>query len=724
MGARLLFITLVFFASAVAQAQQYPFTRYGSGEGLPEDFIMDVVSDHRGFIWVATAERGIARFDGNEFLHFGGKSALIHGGVFCLATDGERRLFAGGNDGVRVLLLDAHAADRPDTTVNRILRPVQGPVRFLSLQRNQKIYIETLDQAWLFSPQDSSLKRCEMKEREYAFLQSRLPDMRLRDMVRDCSGRYWIASDSGLVVLTDASKTVFAPGSGIPTRNITSVCVDREANIWFGSNDGLYQLVPQRFVNLLPNDSIAVSCMIETKDRGMYFGTRGKGVFKVFNGPQKNIGVRDGLPSNDITSMHELATGELLIATSKGLVIWGERGVEPMPESLLLPGQRVNQIHLANDRTYWFATMNGLVHWDGERSMVFSMRDGLPSNRIACLVEDAYGQMLVGTHDGLARARSTGAGEISSIHELGGVHVTSLFIDRKERLWIGTIGSGVIVRIDGHLVHLGPAQGLASGNIAFIGQDNYGALYFGGNHGVSVLPQEYLQYLLPVDSAATQWTHIPPAQLPLLRATSMFSLTKAMGLSGEAMEDGAVLRDRAGRMWFGSRSGASSYNPAKPAAVGRWIPPPCRPFNNSKEAALPLRIILSELWINDTAAEIRDMLVMGEGDHVFRAKLLLPSFRNPGQVHFLYRLEGMEYTWHSSDDGEILYTGLEPGSYTLAVQATIGEGIWSRRQNMIRIEVSTPVQRTLWFFFLILACAVGAGMLIQRTISRRRRSQY
>lgn len=717
---RPLFFFMLCIVAVPAAAQQYPFTRYSSAEGLPEDVVTDVVSDHRGFIWAATAERGIARFDGKEFVHFGGHSAFLHGGVFSLATDGDRWLFAGGNDGVRVLLLDAHAADRPDTIMNRLLRPIRGPVRFLSLQRNRSIYIETLDQAWTFSLRDSSLRRCPVQEREFNFLQNRLPGMQLRDMARDCNGRYWIASDSGLVALSDASRTVFAPGSGIRTRNISSVCIDREGNVWFGSSDGLYQLVPQRFVNISPGDSSGVTCMIETRERGMYFGTRGSGVFRMFDGPRRRIDTRDGLPSSNITSMHELITGEILIATDNGLVVWGENGVDPMPETLLLPDPRVNQIHLANDRSYWFATMNGLLHWDGERSTVFTMRDGLPSNRISCIVEDAWGQMIVGTHEGIAKVLSTGAGTVSSIHELGGIHVSSLFIDSKDRLWVGTVGAGVIVRVDGRLINLGKAQGLASGNISFIGQDNYGALYFGNNHGVSVLPQENLQYLLPVDSTHNRWNSYPPAYLPLLRATSMYSLTSKMGLHGDDMEQGAVLRDRAGRMWFGSSIGASSYNPSQPTGIGRWVPPPCRPVNNSKEAALPLSVILAELWINDTLTQIRDVVEMDADDQVLRASLLLPSFRNPGEVHFLYQLEGMEYTWHRSDDGDILYTGLEPGSYTLVVQATIGEGIWSSRQKLIRIEVLPPFHRTIWFWLLILCCAVAVGMLLQHLIRERK----
>jgi hypothetical protein len=351
---------------------------------------------------------------------------------------------------------------------------------------------------------------------------------------------------------------------------------------------------------------------------------------------------------------------------------------------------------------------------------VFGANDGLPSQHISCLVEDAYGFMLVGTHNGVFRVRATGGGTVQQIPELHGKHVSALFIDRKDRLWVGTVGSGVIVGIAGAYIGLGKTQGLAGGNIAFIGEDNFGSLYFGNNRGVSVLPRDNLQYLLPSDSVHTRWNSVPPAQLPFLRALAMHTLTGEMGLAAGELQDGALLRDRYGRMWFGGSRGVSSYNPSHPPAVGQWVPPVCRRKGSTADAVLPLRVLVAELCINDTCGSVSTAIELGDGDRVLRARLLLPTYRNPGQLRFLYRLRGMEYTWHESTDGSLLYTGIEPGSYVLEVQASIGEGIWSERQTLLRIDVLPPIERRWWFWLLAVLAAAGAGMLLQRTITRWR----
>ena len=711
---------LTLMMSGAVYGQKYPFIRYGTAEGLPGDHVTDVVSDHRGFLWAAMADRGITRFDGREFVQFHGSGLRMSGGVAALATDGNRWLFAGGGDGVRAILLDASAADRIDTEINLILRPVRGHVRALRRTREGRIYIESTRGAWLFSPRDSSLARCRVESAPFAFLQPRLAGMVLRDMAKDCEGLYWIATDSGLVQLSDVSRHVFGPRQGLPTVDITSVCIDQEAGIWCGSSSGLYHYTPERFFTLTFGDSVAVTCMHDTRERGMYFGTRGHGVYRLFDGPRKSITVQDGLPSNDIHSLHRLSTGELLIVTDNGIVIWGERGVESMPESLKLPDPRVRQMYLAANRSYWFATMGGLVCWDHDRSMTFGLADGFPSVRVNCLTEDAYGFIIAGTDNGAVRVRATGGGIVERIPELQGLCITALLVDEKNRLWIGTKGGGVIVGIEGKYRVLGSAQGLAGGNIAFIGRDNYGSFYFGHNRGVSVLSQRNLQYVIAVDSVYNNWENMPPAQLPFLRAVSMFTLTEKMGLEAGHMQSGAVHRDRIGRMWFGGDAGVSSYTPAKHAGAGSWIPPPCRLAAKSAEHAVPLRIILSELSINDTITTIREEIEMGTRDRVLRARLLLPSFRNPGQVRFLYQLRGLENAWHECSDGRILYSGLKPGSYTLVVQAGIGEDIWSERQTLLRIEVLAPIGQRWWFWLIVLLAAVSTGIFVQRTISRWR----
>jgi hypothetical protein len=132
------------------------------------------------------------------------------------------------------------------------------------------------------------------------------------------------------------------------------------------------------------------------------------------------------------------------------------------------------------------------------------------------------------------------------------------------------------------------------------------------------------------------------------------------------------------------------------------------------DEGVPYSILLRQVCINDTCTELREQIELRTDDHVLRFRCLLPSFRNAGQVRFLYQLQGMEYTWHSSSDGRILYTGLSPGSYLLAVQADLGEGVWTRRQQLITVIVQAPLFESVWLWLALIPLALLIGYLLQR----------
>src|SRR5580704_13163653 len=73
-----------------AQAQDYIVKTWGVDDGLPESSVSDVVQSHDGYLWVATLNSGLSRFDGVRFVNFDLPSASRLGG-------GVRRLFVDGN---------------------------------------------------------------------------------------------------------------------------------------------------------------------------------------------------------------------------------------------------------------------------------------------------------------------------------------------------------------------------------------------------------------------------------------------------------------------------------------------------------------------------------------------------------------------------------------------------------------------------------------------------
>ena len=95
------------------------------------------------------------------------------------------------------------------------------------------------------------------------------------------------------------------------------------------------------------------------------------------------------------------------------------------------------------DGTMWFATPNGLSALSNGRWQTFMVKDGLPSDRVNCLLEDSAGVLWVGTDDGLAFFNSgrfqTPATVPASLHE----QILGMVVDGTGSLWIATSESCV-----------------------------------------------------------------------------------------------------------------------------------------------------------------------------------------------------------------------------------------------------------------------------------------
>ncbi len=279
----LLTILAVLVFPSCALSQTYPFRQYGTAQGLSENFITAITQDHRGFLWIGTADNGLNRFDGTRFVIFGPMDSNIPARITALAVDSSR-LFAGTSEGVRCLQLDAHALDKADSTLNRFLAAVPGPVRNLRYLDNC-LYILAAGGSFKADfrrreitpapfPRDSILEESS----------AMLPGVKISCATRDMRGGLWAGSPTGLYRLANGECTFFDNTNGLTETRITSVFTDREGSIWCGTKGGAFCLVPDRFasfslVDLGPKRDAGVWSLAENPDGSIWWGTINKGAF-------------------------------------------------------------------------------------------------------------------------------------------------------------------------------------------------------------------------------------------------------------------------------------------------------------------------------------------------------------------------------------------------------------------------------------------------------------
>ena len=87
----------------------YLFTHLTMDDGLPSNYVEDLMKDRQGFLWVSTGGNGVTRFDGyrfETFNAFSGETRLKSNFIQKFCEDRFGRIWLAGEQGIDIL--DAH----------------------------------------------------------------------------------------------------------------------------------------------------------------------------------------------------------------------------------------------------------------------------------------------------------------------------------------------------------------------------------------------------------------------------------------------------------------------------------------------------------------------------------------------------------------------------------------------------------------------------------------
>ncbi|WP_188460089.1 two-component regulator propeller domain-containing protein [Marivirga lumbricoides] len=244
--------------------------------------------------------------------------------------------------------------------------------------------------------------------------------------------------------------------------------VDSKNRLWVGTEKGidLYNREQDNFLHLNlsrnPKSSgISVQAIIENKQGDILVGTHEHGLFKIDNSLLKvsQIKVND-VPEirNFLINSIVVFDSRVLIGTIDGLYEWkDELSVITPLEFITTNGkERINApiktMKVDSKGTIWIgSTRDGLYKVDGNENGRYEIEHfPLTSKRILSLLETPRKTILCGTeNDGLFEIDREGKiihHYLNSKFEINGVKsnsIWSLFLDNKDRIWIGYYNNGV-----------------------------------------------------------------------------------------------------------------------------------------------------------------------------------------------------------------------------------------------------------------------------------------
>ncbi|MCP4675662.1 MAG: response regulator [Deltaproteobacteria bacterium] len=227
----------------------------------------------------------------------------------------------------------------------------------------------------------------------------------------------------------------------------------------------------------LPSDT--VRSVIQTQDGYIWIGTDA-GLAR-FNGMKLSVfgtTLPELLEGRDIRALVEDNQGVLWIATDDGLWTRKDNDFSSLPTG----GKNDITALLSNDRAMWVGTRGGglLRFVDGKLNVPEELV-AISNKTITSLAKDSNGAIWIGTASGLFRHQEDSLEKIRD-----GIRVTSLFLDTRNNLWMGTNRNGLQVR-RGHVWHESFLKSQAMGHVNAFHEYGDNWVWLGTGEGLFVI---------------------------------------------------------------------------------------------------------------------------------------------------------------------------------------------------------------------------------------------
>ncbi len=695
------------------------FRTWRVDQGLRDNFVWAVHVDGQDRVWVGTRSGGLAVLgpDRASFRYFDSEHDLriAGGGIWSIRSTPDGLLWFGTADG------GLYSMDGAGRLTRHLPRP--GDPASLPDASVGQLEIAPDGSLWV------GTKNGVARWNGHGF--ERLPadaynSRAINALSFDDDGTLWIGTPRGVSERRPDGSVSLRPWPGYAKTVFHMLLRDRAGNRWLDTSDGLgrdsedgVRNVPLYSASARGTVRPSWSCAFEDHEGGVWFGSSDAGLwylranwsrFSVLS----RIDSDPGSPGNAyVRGISPSASADMWLVGSGGVLdlLDPESGEVRHVVRDIGEGYMPLQVHEDRNGRVWASYYDGLARYDPRTGAIRRWHAG-----------DAGDAALPGDRVWFAETRDG-------------------------RLWLGSEADGLQVRDvdDGRVldvVHADGSRGLQRGRML---------------HQMDVAPDGGLwvagvQGLLMWNDGARRFEPVPGA--PAQDIYGFVATERAVWLAGfgtldQYRWDGAALAllkhfdqrqglprlapsgltiDRNGVLWLTSMRGLVRFDPegarARIYGVRDGLPsqefgerPVQRPQDGRILAATPEGLVLFDPTVVRPARTAPRLVVQSidvrRGDQVvelprtgsigiapddrdLRITARLLSFNNARSHRFRYLLEPFDTQWMEvGASGERVFSRLEPGRYTLRVQAATSDNLWTP-ERVLRLDVRPPWWRTWW----------------------------
>ena len=516
--------------------------RYTKKDGLNDSWIYSITEDASGNLWLGTHE-GIAKWNRASFTKYLPEQLNGTKYVHYMTVDPDSTVWAGTQDGL-LIFSDGKwktVTQRDGLANNAVWAIIRDPdgshwiategglshykngkfknyttadglpsniVNCLMLDRDHNLWIGT--EGGIGRKYKDKIERYTSKEG--------LPRDAVWAIYEDPEGSVWIGmSNGGLSRFSEGKVRVIGKAEGLTTDIVTSVYEDPDGIFWIGTDEGLNRIDGEKITHLNTKDGLLsnyITSLLKDSQGNLWVGSM-SGLNRISKNEVSSYTTKDGLLDQVVIALKEDTQGRLWIATNNGLNIFTNGELLSVNE---LRRGTIQAFFESSNSGMWVATKGGLYQYKEDKWKHYTRKDGLPTDTLSTVYEDADGTV-----------------------------------------WIGTMSSGLLRYKNGKFVVYRGADGLGINSVSSFIDDSKGYIWIGSHKGILRLSKQQAN-----DFADGKLTKLEPQ-----------TFTTSDGLRNAECFDGnqpSIWHSKDGRIWFATLEGAAVIEPGK--LKTNPVPPP------------------------------------------------------------------------------------------------------------------------------------------------------
>ena len=553
---------------------------------------------------------------------------------------------------------------------------------------------------------------------------------------------------------------------------VRAVACDNNGRIWIGKDQSGIDILNKRTgeitkIECNTDDERAlhhntINAIYSDKDGGMWVGAYKRGVSCYYE-----CSFKFGLDYlGDINCIEEGQDKSLWLGTNDaGLLRWNSRTNEKqyftVKNTKGLNSDVIVSLLLSKNGKLWIGTFwGGLSCYDNGRFINFinksDNKNSLSNNNVWALAEDKDENIWIGTLTGGLQCYSQSNGNFqtytASADNLLSDIITSLYITRSNMMYIGTArGLSVMDLTNRNITNLtGTKSGKKSFtnlNINQVYEDTRGLIWIATREGVNIynpktddldiisvengLSSQFVTGIVEDDSK-NMWITTAKGVTNVITTIDdksglfiyrCYSYDDKDGLQNCEYNQRSIRKSSTGEILMGGLYGLNRHQPSQIK------------YNN----VLP-NVIFTDLLLFNEKIEISkeyngrvileksvnriESVKLEYEQNIFSVMFSSDNYVLPDKVKYMYKLEGFNDDWLTTNIGKVTYTNLTPGTYILKVKAINSDGYIGDKESCLKIIVNPPFWLTGWAFFLYLIILMIVLFAARYLVIKVERNRY